>query len=507
MIAILSIGLGIFVLFRSSDRRVGRMFCLFAFSVGMWGVGIVWISIAQTISMALSAWRTTYALGVIWIAPLLFQFVCAFLDLKKSRAVLVNHVVGLFFLSLLFTPLFFRRADFLFGQFFYIRGGPLYNIFLLWWIGVVSVAHVYLIRSLKTVDPAKRTQIQYFLLATVVGFISGFHTYLPKIGIDVYPWGAYGVALYPIIMAYAILRFHLLDIRIFIRRIALFLGLYVALLLIGGVIVSLLHVHRLGSTSQMTGTVTVEALNLVLTLSVGPFLYAYLVRRGSYFHEHEMAGLTHELKSPLANIQSAMDFLQDIKEGDRFRPAHADYMDMINRNTARLERAVNELIKVFRLPAGSEPFKFEVVDLRKILSGAVSANEERAQEKGLEIHLSVPDQEIPIKIDSEKIQQAVSNLLSNAIKYTPSGSITLKVEEQKDSIEVSVTDTGAGILSDELPLVFDRFFQGKAGKGAKGSGIGLTIAKTWVEAHGGEIHAESAGLGRGSRFWFTLPRN
>ncbi|MFN0117849.1 MAG: sensor histidine kinase [Elusimicrobiota bacterium] len=123
------------------------------------------------------------------------------------------------------------------------------------------------------------------------------------------------------------------------------------------------------------------------------------------------------------------------------------------------------------------------------------------------IQLQIKDQsnKLLVKADENKLELVISNLLSNAIKFTDSGKISIETKCDKDKLIVSVIDTGIGIDHIDLPYVFDRFYRGKNNKNSKGSGIGLTIAKTWIEAHGGEIFADSEGVGKGATFWFTLP--
>jgi signal transduction histidine kinase len=110
-----------------------------------------------------------------------------------------------------------------------------------------------------------------------------------------------------------------------------------------------------------------------------------------------------------------------------------------------------------------------------------------------------------LNIDIPKIKQAVSNLISNAVKFTEEGEIKISVLEKNSQALVEVTDNGKGIDKKDLKRVFERFFQAKPNM--KGTGIGLTIAKAWVEAHGGKIWAESEGEGRGTKLSFTLPLN
>ena len=99
----------------------------------------------------------------------------------------------------------------------------------------------------------------------------------------------------------------------------------------------------------------------------------------------------------------------------------------------------------------------------------------------------------------------LSNLISNSLKFTERGSVSVALSKHNSEIITSVKDSGRGVLNADIPFIFDRFFQGRNSNGTKGTGLGLTIAKMWVEAHGGRIWAESEGEGKGTTVTFTVP--
>jgi histidine kinase len=129
------------------------------------------------------------------------------------------------------------------------------------------------------------------------------------------------------------------------------------------------------------------------------------------------------------------------------------------------------------------------------------------QDKGVSLDLSIPNDLSPISADEDRLRQILLNLLSNALQYTPAGGrVQFSATQSEGEISIDVSDTGAGIAADHLPLIFNRFYRvdkSRARSGG-GSGIGLTIAKRLVEAHGGRIWAASKGPGKGSTFSFTL---
>jgi signal transduction histidine kinase len=128
--------------------------------------------------------------------------------------------------------------------------------------------------------------------------------------------------------------------------------------------------------------------------------------------------------------------------------------------------------------------------------------QQSAEQKNIQIHFDCPHP-ISVTADEPKIRQVVSNVLSNAVKFSDGGTVRVSLTHGKGEVLCQVTDSGRGIAKKILPRVFDRFFQGQ--EGTKGTGIGLTIAKAWVDAHGGQIWAESEGEGKGTTVTFTLP--
>jgi signal transduction histidine kinase len=500
---VFSLALGFLVFFKSQNKKLGRIWFLFALSVAGWGFGSMWIGGSKTIEEGLLACRLSYVLGVFWIAPLFYHFICIFLGLKRNRSIFIHYVIAFLFLLTIPTQLIFSRVRWVFDSFYYGVGGTLFPFLVLWWLTLVIYSHYELIRAFKTVSPVKKNQIKYFFAATTIGFTGGSLCYFPNFGIDVYPWGNFTVFLYPIIMTYAILQYNLMDIRILIRKTALFVAVYSALIVLTIPLVAWLQQHQ---STQISTTIQVFQIILVgVVLSVGPFLYAYLVRRSVFFQEHTIAGLTHELKSPLAAIESALALLEDSQSMGQWEKGQLQtYHDMIQRNSKRLTSYVNELLHAFK--PGIADFDSQVsVDFKKLCQSVIEFYSPFVEKKGLKLNQNFSSDEFIVQGNPSQIEQIISNVIGNALKFTDRGSIALNANKSSDQIEISVTDTGAGIPPDELPHLFDRFYQGETGKKKTGTGLGLAIAKIWVEAHGGKIWAESEGEGMGTTVTFTLP--
>ncbi len=174
----------------------------------------------------------------------------------------------------------------------------------------------------------------------------------------------------------------------------------------------------------------------------------------------------------------------------------------------RLQRLVTDLEELSRLDAGMLRLIRQAVPACQIVEAAVERLRPQADDRGLVIEVAVPEALPSVSVDVDRIQQVLQNLIGNAIQYTPSpGRITVSARSDGSRVRIDVQDTGVGIAAEHLAHVFERFYRvdrSRARSGG-GSGLGLTIARYIVEAHGGNIRAASPGPGRGSTFSFTLP--
>jgi signal transduction histidine kinase len=168
---------------------------------------------------------------------------------------------------------------------------------------------------------------------------------------------------------------------------------------------------------------------------------------------------------------------------------------------------VEQLLDLSRLESGELPLEIREVELGPLVSEVAREVEVALAGSDVAVHPAVPADLPPALADRERIHQVLFNLLDNAVRFTPSGGrVTVSARREGDWCEVSVTDTGAGIPPEHLPLLFERFYRADPARsrGDGGTGLGLAIARSVVEAHGGRIRAESE-VGKGSVFLFDLP--
>ena len=217
-----------------------------------------------------------------------------------------------------------------------------------------------------------------------------------------------------------------------------------------------------------------------------------------------LATLAHELRNPLAPIRNSLALLRLARE----QPSAVSAFEILERQVNHMVRLVDDLMDVSRITRGKIALKREPVDLGTVIGAAVETSRPLIDEAGHQLEIAVPAEELVVDADPMRLAQVFANLLNNATRYTDRGGrISIAAWREGDSAVVRVRDTGVGIPADALARVFDMFAQADAhdSRSKSGLGIGLTLARSLVELHGGSIAASSEGEGRGSAFVVRLP--
>ena len=213
--------------------------------------------------------------------------------------------------------------------------------------------------------------------------------------------------------------------------------------------------------------------------------------------------VAHELRTPLTAIKGAAEALMD-----GVLPASDETYLQIHAEAERLSHLVDDLQELSRVESRAIQLKIHPADSTALIQTVSKRLQHQFDEKCVTLTPSLPHDPIMILADEDRIIQVLTNLIGNALQYTPeNGTVSVSIEREKNEARISVRDTGFGIPAEYLKHIFDRFYRVDKSRSRAhgGSGIGLTIAKHLVEAHGGKIWAESAGENKGSIFIFTLP--
>ena len=213
-----------------------------------------------------------------------------------------------------------------------------------------------------------------------------------------------------------------------------------------------------------------------------------------------MADIAHELRTPLTVIRSDLEALLD----GVYEPT-PETLASVQEETLLLARLVDDLRALAQAEAGQLRLERQSLDLAELLGGVAAGFELQARGQGQELKLDLPPDLPTVDADPQRVRQVVANLVSNALRHAPdAGHVAISAQALQAEVQVSVADDGPGVAQEDLDRIFERFWHGVQPR-AQGSGLGLTITRELVRAHGGRIWVESE-PGQGSTFHFTLPR-
>jgi two-component system sensor histidine kinase BaeS len=221
------------------------------------------------------------------------------------------------------------------------------------------------------------------------------------------------------------------------------------------------------------------------------------------------AAISHDLRTPLASVRAMAEALADgVVEEDQERRR---YYALMQREVERLDRMIGDLFDLAQIDSGALRLEKRLLPLQEIVAEVIEGMRPQAERAGIDLCLAQAVEELPdVPLDGARFERAVSNLVRNAIQHTPSGGeITAAVRREGARVAVSVTDNGEGFDASQAERLWDRFYRADKSRGRKGSvgdgaGLGLSIVRGFVEAHGGEVACESA-PGKGATFTLRLP--
>lgn len=513
--AICTFFLGLFVLIKNQKEKLNRVFFLFTFFVTVWLAGTaILLSNCHNLERAIFWDRFVY-LGVIFIPPTCLHFSNLLIKGKRQNFLIISsYCLSIFFFLISRTDFFiFSLIKYPWGC--HTRAGLFHDLFLLNFAVFIIFVFINLIRGLKKVKSIEKVQIKYVLVAFVMlgvgalGFLSAY-------GLNIYPFAYLCGLVAVVIIAYAIIKHHLMNVKVitteifsvlisvillidallsetqteFILKFGLFLGIAVfSALLIRGVLNEVKSRERIAKMA-----LTLERANIELKK---------LDKAKSEF----ISIASHQLRTPLSVIKSFLsmileDFYGSIPDSVR------DKMKKSMESNERLIRLVDDLLDLSHMERGKMKFDFKKVSFQKVVESVFEEMEPQAKSKGLQFIYHRPQKhDFMIKADDEKLRQVITNLMDNAIKYTEKGKIEVRLKRTDHEIVFSIKDMGIGILPEEKKYLFKRFVRGKkvSRLWTEGVGLGLYVARLIVEAHHGQIGAESQGEDKGSEFWVKLP--
>ncbi|MGB9613550.1 MAG: ATP-binding protein, partial [Candidatus Margulisiibacteriota bacterium] len=439
---------------------------------------------------------------------------------------LLAFLGALIFLLFDFTPLFIADVAPRLGYRFYPVPGPIYFFFVPYLFSFFAVGFIKLLQFLQNSFGTINNQAKYVFFASLVGVIGGVSAFFPVFNLRLPVVSHFALPLYLLITTYAIVKHHLLDIRIVFREglvysflTVFFAGFYALLILLSN--------RLLQSVSFSNEYLTMLVVVFVSVLVFQPLRDQIqwgvdrLFFRGEYYYRKKIkelsveniklyrsllqaeklaalgtisAGMAHEIKNPLASIKALTQVLLENITDQEFVQK---YLDIVPRQVDRINQTVEDLLAFGR----PKELVMEEVKIDQLLTQVLRLVENQCRKSNIEIVKEFHEVS-SIKADKEKISQVFMNMVLNAMQAMPQGGkIWIGVREANaKEIEIEISDTGVGIPEDQITKIFDPFFTTKD----KGTGMGLALTYRIVKEHGGRIEVESE-LNAGTTFKIFLP--
>lgn len=519
--AIIPPALGIFVYAKNRIALSNKAFLFLTLSASLWGFGY---SLWQLSDNAIDAllWSRILMAGAIFIPITFYQFVAAFLEIHTQKIhktlIILGYAAAWLFGVFSITSLFVQSVSQKLSFQFWPNPGPVFHFFLGYYFLYILYASILLFTKFKETSGIQKQQILYILIGTVIGFTGGSTNFFLWYDIPIAPLGNMIAVAFIVFVAYAILRHHLFDIKVITAE------LFSALLLFV-LFVNLLHYD---TPARLALDILIFLATAVFsTFLIRSVLWEVKTRQEMEALAQELAEAneelkkldkaksefvsiaSHQLRTPLTAIKGYISMLLEGTYGaiaqTQQKPAQSVYD-----SNERLIKLVNDLLNVSRINAGRIELKLEQKDLSRIMENVVEELSVKTRGNGAKLVYHKPKKPLPpMLVDEEKIRNVFLNVLDNALRYTPSGTVTAAISRvpSQNLARVEITDTGEGMSKDEIDHLFSSFSRGVAGSRlwTEGAGLGLYIAKKFVDLHKGTISAHSEGKGKGSVFVIELP--
>jgi signal transduction histidine kinase len=520
-----AIGLWFVVLINShkTDKKISNLFSTMVILMFIW-VNLAYFSRILDIEIGIKLIRIAWSVTPLFFTIILY-FILEFLGEKKKiyqKIKLAFLLISILFVFItLFTSAIIDKIYFV-DQILQIEYGILSWVFF-GTVCVLSFLNIFLLLR-KRFSTSENNQ-KFETNCLLVGFSSFFllngiyNIILPVFyqRFNLYYLGDYSTIILISFIAYAILKAKLFKLFISLPTLlmaAIFIILFTDLIF-------------------LTPDPTLKLIKLISLLTIAYISYLLMksVQRQTEQREEieqlvqrlekankdlRMADKTksefisiasHQLRTPLTSTKGYLSMIADGTYG-KVPPKIKEKIDCVFYSNERLIKLVNELLNVSRIEAGKIKYEPEKKDLEKILYQIIQDFRIVAKEKGLTIKFKKPKEKLPeMLLDEDKLRQVILNIIDNGIKYTNKGGITVSLEKKDNNACIAIADTGEGIRKEDLEKMFQSFSRGSTGVmlSREGAGLGLYIAKKFIEMHDGKIWAESKGLKKGSQFYIQIP--
>jgi signal transduction histidine kinase len=501
---VVAIGSGAIVFFSNDARntRVRLPWMLLNLSTAVWSFGYFSMIIADSKSVgSLSDW--ILHIGAILIPIFYLWFILELTECfsEKKWYLSAAAIFGIFFLILSPSALFVRDVFPKYTFNFAPDAGPLYIYFAVYFFGFTLYSGWVLLSKILKSEQSDAIRLRYVLGSSAAGFLGGGSVFLLTFNISIPPYPLVFFTFYPLIITYAIVRHQLFSVKIVATEL-LVLTLWILLL------------FRTVLSTQAEDRL-INSVLLLATVVLGIFLIRSVIKEVRAREQIEqlsneksefMTFASHEIRNPITAMRGYASLIMDGTTGE-VPAATKDAAEKILVTGNEVLSLIAQFLSKSKLELGQISFQSEPFDVGEAVAAVVDGYAPHAEQKGLVLKKNIDSaQSFTIKGDQGKLKEVVGNIVDNSVKYTPAGSISVSIERHGVHIRITIEDTGVGIAPETLPHLFKKFSRADAQKvNLMGTGVGLYLAKTFIEGMGGRIWAESEGKNKGSRFIIEFP--
>jgi signal transduction histidine kinase len=506
---------GIFVLFcgflvlsKNRKLKVNQIFFFFTVTVTIWLLATFVMFLSKTDEQAIFWDRIVY-IGVVFIPITFYHFVLLFTKIKNQKRVLyLGYFLSFIFLILSRTN-YFLEDLYKYSWGVHTQARFFHHIFLAFFAFYICLSFSNIYRYYRQTKDIERMQAAYIFLVLFIITLNSL-AFLPAYNISISPLFSYLLPVIAVlILSFAIIKYHLFEIRVILTEILV--GVMGVILLILPFVMPTINLKIL--------TIFIFFLFCIFGYLLVKATHQEIQRREEIERLYEelkvldkaksefISMASHQLRTPLSAIKGYISMLIEGSYGQISEKAKEKLKNVFQSNE-RLINLVNNLLNISKIELGKMELEKEKIQIEDLIESCCEELKIEAEKKGLKFYFSKPKEILPkIDIDSLKIRQVILNLIDNAIRYTQKGEIEIKAEKTNSNVLISVRDTGEGLTKEEQKRIFEGFTRGGAGTTywIEGAGLGLYVAKKYIELHQGKIWAESQGKGKGSVFYVELP--
>ncbi len=446
--------------------------------------------------------------GAVFIPSCYLYFITSLLGINNDKKKIINicFTLSFIFLGLSFTPYFIKGVSPKLNFAYYGDAGPLYIFWIIAYFLTVVYAFLLMLNAYPKAGRLKKNQIKYVLSASLIGFAGASTVYPLWYGIQLKPLGEHIIFLYPMILAYAILKHKLLDIEIVIRKTiiySLLVGFITIIYLLTVMLVERIFKNIIGYQSLLATIASAITIAIMFNpvknriQSLVDKLYTSGVRaqmqkefekfKAQLEQSDKMkavatlaAGMAHEIRNPLTAIKTFTEYLPEKFSDANFREK---FSRIVGSEVERINSIVGSLLEF----AKPKQLAFKKTDIHNLLNDTLMLLSEQMLKNRITLNKDYGNFNPTISADPEKLRHLFFNVFKNAIESMKNGGVLLVKTKLNKSLIVEIKDNGCGMIEEQINRAFDPFFSAKKG----GTGLGLSIAHSIIKEHKGNIEIKS----------------